>query len=243
MNAELRPFRDALAVLFFVSVGMMVNPGYRVAHRRQLLALSALISCGRRRRRPSHPDLCRAQCWCPDATAGGGAAMRMFHMRMAAGPWAQLDEQLGRCRMHAVGGAQGHRYAVERRVRAERCRESLPAGDVAHRAQRQCSKRGLLGCTVSTCPRKFAVDEQLGLDFDDLGTQRAERAAPPPADLTEEGVPGHLVRREYSEGRGVPVLVAVEQDATGKAWDLALAYAKGIGGLRAIVGGAASELT
>src|SRR6478752_2144402 len=45
--------------------------------------------------------------------------------------------------------------------------------------------------------------------------------------------PGHLVRREYTEGRGVPVLVAVEQDATGKAWDLALSYAKGIGGLRA----------
>jgi ketol-acid reductoisomerase len=45
--------------------------------------------------------------------------------------------------------------------------------------------------------------------------------------------PGHLVRREYAEGRGVPVLVAVENDASGKAWDLALAYAKGIGGLRA----------
>ncbi|HEX5087058.1 MAG TPA: ketol-acid reductoisomerase, partial [Nocardioides sp.] len=45
--------------------------------------------------------------------------------------------------------------------------------------------------------------------------------------------PGHLVRREYTEGRGVPVLVAVEKDATGKAWDLALSYAKGIGGLRA----------
>jgi ketol-acid reductoisomerase len=45
--------------------------------------------------------------------------------------------------------------------------------------------------------------------------------------------PGHLVRREYSEGRGVPVLVAVEKDATGKAWDLALSYAKAIGGLRA----------
>jgi ketol-acid reductoisomerase len=45
--------------------------------------------------------------------------------------------------------------------------------------------------------------------------------------------PGHLVRREYAEGRGVPVLVAVEQDGSGKAWDLALAYAKGIGGLRA----------
>ena len=45
--------------------------------------------------------------------------------------------------------------------------------------------------------------------------------------------PGHLVRREFSEGRGVPVLVAVEKDASGKAWDLALSYAKGIGGLRA----------
>jgi ketol-acid reductoisomerase len=45
--------------------------------------------------------------------------------------------------------------------------------------------------------------------------------------------PGHLVRREYVDGRGVPVLVAVEQDASGNAWPLALAYAKGIGGLRA----------
>jgi len=45
--------------------------------------------------------------------------------------------------------------------------------------------------------------------------------------------PGHLVRREYAEGRGVPVLVAVEQDATGNAWDVALSYAKAIGGLRA----------
>ncbi|HSK56667.1 MAG TPA: ketol-acid reductoisomerase [Jiangellales bacterium] len=45
--------------------------------------------------------------------------------------------------------------------------------------------------------------------------------------------PGHLVRREYTEGRGVPVLVAVEQDATGEAWPLALSYARAIGGLRA----------
>ena len=45
--------------------------------------------------------------------------------------------------------------------------------------------------------------------------------------------PGHLVRREYSEGRGVPVIVAVEKDESGKAWDLTLAYAKAIGGLRA----------
>ena len=45
--------------------------------------------------------------------------------------------------------------------------------------------------------------------------------------------PGHLVRREYVAGRGVPVLVAVEQDATGNAWALALSYARAIGGLRA----------
>ncbi len=45
--------------------------------------------------------------------------------------------------------------------------------------------------------------------------------------------PGHLVRREYSEGRGVPVIVAVEKDESGHAWDLALSYAKAIGGLRA----------
>ncbi|NCD19311.1 MAG: ketol-acid reductoisomerase [Actinobacteria bacterium] len=45
--------------------------------------------------------------------------------------------------------------------------------------------------------------------------------------------PGHTVRREYEAGRGVPVIVGVEQDASGQAWDLALSYAKAIGGLRA----------
>jgi ketol-acid reductoisomerase len=45
--------------------------------------------------------------------------------------------------------------------------------------------------------------------------------------------PGHLVRRQFVEGRGVPCLLAVHQDATGNARDLALAYAKGIGGTRA----------
>ncbi len=44
--------------------------------------------------------------------------------------------------------------------------------------------------------------------------------------------PGHLVRRQFQEGRGVPCLVAVEQDASGSAMNLALSYAKGIGGTR-----------
>ncbi len=45
--------------------------------------------------------------------------------------------------------------------------------------------------------------------------------------------PGHTVRSEYQEGKGVPCLVAVHQDATGNAMDIALAYAAGIGGARA----------
>lgn len=45
--------------------------------------------------------------------------------------------------------------------------------------------------------------------------------------------PGHLVRRTYEEGQGVPALFAVYQDATGQARDRAMAYAKGIGGTRA----------
>ena len=45
--------------------------------------------------------------------------------------------------------------------------------------------------------------------------------------------PGHTVRSEYQAGKGVPCLIAVEQDATGDAQDIGLAYALGIGGARA----------
>ena len=45
--------------------------------------------------------------------------------------------------------------------------------------------------------------------------------------------PGHLVRRQFEEGKGVPCLMAIEQDATGNARELVLAYASGIGGGRA----------
>ena len=45
--------------------------------------------------------------------------------------------------------------------------------------------------------------------------------------------PGHLVRRQYEAGQGTPVLVAVAQDASGKAWDLAKSYAAAIGGTKA----------
>lgn len=45
--------------------------------------------------------------------------------------------------------------------------------------------------------------------------------------------PGHTVRSEYQEGKGTPCLIAVEQDASGHAWDIAMAYGAGIGGARA----------
>jgi ketol-acid reductoisomerase len=63
-----------------------------------------------------------------------------------------------------------------------------------------------------------------------------ETVTPPPdvdvAMVAPKG-PGHLVRRQFVEGHGVPCLLAVHQDATGTARDVALAYAKGIGGTRA----------
>ena len=59
----------------------------------------------------------------------------------------------------------------------------------------------------------------------------------PPADVDVVMVapkgPGHLVRRTYEQGQGVPALFAVYQDATGQARDRAMAYAKGVGGTRA----------
>ena len=54
----------------------------------------------------------------------------------------------------------------------------------------------------------------------------------PPADVDVLMI-GHTVRSEYVEGKGVPCLIAVHQDATGKAQDIGLAYAAGIGGARA----------
>ena len=58
----------------------------------------------------------------------------------------------------------------------------------------------------------------------------------PPADvdvfLVAPNGPGHLVRRQFTEGAGVPGLFAIHQDATGQARDLALAYGKGIGSAR-----------
>jgi ketol-acid reductoisomerase len=65
-----------------------------------------------------------------------------------------------------------------------------------------------------------------------------EQIQPPPGidvGMVAPKGPGHLVRRQYEEGNGVPCLMAVHQDATGDAHDLVLAYAAGIGGGRAAI--------
>ena len=65
---------------------------------------------------------------------------------------------------------------------------------------------------------------------------RFEQIEPPPGvdvGMVAPKGPGHLVRREFVEGQGVPCLMAVHQDASGNARDLVLAYASGIGGGRA----------
>ncbi|MBA4083718.1 MULTISPECIES: ketol-acid reductoisomerase [Janibacter] len=51
--------------------------------------------------------------------------------------------------------------------------------------------------------------------------------------LVAPKAPGHTVRREFVDGRGIPDIIAVEQDASGRAWEIAKSYAKGIGGTRA----------
>ncbi|HEY1286531.1 MAG TPA: ketol-acid reductoisomerase [Solirubrobacterales bacterium] len=65
-----------------------------------------------------------------------------------------------------------------------------------------------------------------------------EQIQPPPGvdvGMVAPKGPGHLVRRQYEEGTGVPCLMAVHQDETGEAHDLVLAYAAGIGGGRAAI--------
>jgi ketol-acid reductoisomerase len=152
-------------------------------------------------------------------------------------------------------GSQGHAHALSLRDSGVDVRVGLPEGS---KSRPKAEAEGLRVVT----PAEACEESDLIMILTPDHTQRkvyAESVAPnlvegdalffghgfnirfgyitPPAGVDVCMVapkgPGHLVRREFSEGRGVPVLVAVEEDATGKAWDLALSYAKAIGGLRA----------
>ena len=152
-------------------------------------------------------------------------------------------------------GSQGHAHALSLRDSGVDVRVGLPEGS---KSRAKAAEQGLRVVTPAEASAEADVIMVLAPDTAQR-TIYAESIAPnltagkalffghglnirfgliePPADVDVAMVapkgPGHLVRRQFVDGKGVPVLVAVEQDATGGAFALALAYAKAIGGTRA----------
>src|SRR5919197_5021212 len=152
-------------------------------------------------------------------------------------------------------GGQGHAHALSLRDSGVDVRVGLPEGS---KSRAKAEEQGLRVVT----PAEAAAEADLIMVLAPDTAQRklyAEALAPsltggkalffghglniryglitPPSDVDVAMVapkgPGHLVRRQFVDGKGVPVLVAVEQDASGSAFPLALSYAAGIGGARA----------
>ncbi len=152
-------------------------------------------------------------------------------------------------------GSQGHAHALSLRDSGVDVRVGLPEGS---KSRPKAAEQGLAVATPAQACAEADVIMVLAPDTVQR-TLYAEAIAPnlsagkaiffghgfnirfglisPPTDVDVAMVapkgPGHLVRRQFVDGKGVPVLVAVEQDATGGALALALSYAKAIGGTRA----------
>src|SRR4051812_27064256 len=168
---------------------------------------------------------------------------------------ADLDVIRGR-KVAVLGyGSQGHAHALSLRDSGVDVRIGLPEGSKSRASAEAEGLRVLApreACAEADVVMVLAPDTaQRGLYAEAIEPTLKDGDAllfahgfnirfgyiPPPAGVDVAMVapkgPGHLVRRQYVEGRGVPCLVAVEQDATGNALALALSYAKGIGGTRA----------
>ncbi|MDQ1715969.1 MAG: ketol-acid reductoisomerase [Frankiaceae bacterium] len=152
-------------------------------------------------------------------------------------------------------GSQGHAHALNLRDSGVDVRIGLPEGSKSRAAATEAGLRVVTPSEAAaeadvimilapdTVQRKlYTNDIEANLkDGDALffghGLNIRFGLIKPPAGVDVAMVapkgPGHLVRRQFEEGRGVPCLVAVEQDATGNALALALSWAKGIGGTRA----------
>jgi ketol-acid reductoisomerase len=152
-------------------------------------------------------------------------------------------------------GSQGHAHALSLRDSGVNVRVGLPEGSRSRDSATSeglrvvtpgeaCEEADLIMVLVPDHLQRALYAEAIApslVDGDALffahGLNIRYQLITPPAGVDVCMVapkgPGHLVRRQYSEGRGVPVLVAVEQDATGNAWPLTLSYAKAIGGTRA----------
>jgi ketol-acid reductoisomerase len=168
---------------------------------------------------------------------------------------ASLDPIRGR-RVAVLGfGSQGHAHALSLHDSGCDVRVGLPEGSKSRAAAEAAGLRVLTpeeACAEADLVMVLAPDTaQRGLYASAIEPSLREGHAlffahgfnirfglitPPPgvdvAMVAPKG-PGHLVRRQFEEGRGVPCLVAVEQDASGSALALALSYAKAIGGTRA----------
>jgi ketol-acid reductoisomerase len=152
-------------------------------------------------------------------------------------------------------GSQGHAHALSLRDSGCEVRVGLPAGS---RSRARAEAAGLtvqepadacawadviMVLTPDTTQRRLYADAiapnlQSGdalLFAHGFNIHFGYITAPANVDvaMVAPKAPGHLVRRQFEEGHGTPVLVAVEQDATGKAWDLARSYACAIGGTKA----------
>jgi ketol-acid reductoisomerase len=152
-------------------------------------------------------------------------------------------------------GSQGHAHALSLRDSGVDVRVGLPEGSKSRvKAQEQGLTVGtpaevsawadvIMLLAPDTAQRHiYAADIEPNLTagkalFFGHGLNIRYGLITPPSDVDVAMVapkgPGHLVRRQFVDGKGVPVLVAVEQDASGDALALALSYAKGIGGTRA----------
>ncbi len=152
-------------------------------------------------------------------------------------------------------GSQGHAHALSLHDSGCDVRVGLPAGSKSR------AKAAEAGLTVGTPEQVCAWADLVMVLTPDTGQRHlyAEAIAPslkagdalffahgfnmhfgyitPPSDVDVAMVapkaPGHTVRWQYEAGQGTPVLVAVAQDASGKAWDLVKSYAKAIGGTKA----------
>src|SRR5436190_2371180 len=152
-------------------------------------------------------------------------------------------------------GSQGHAHALSLRDSGVDVRVGLPEGS---KSRAKAAEQGLRVVTPAEASAEADVIMVLAPDTAQR-TIYAEAVAPhltagkalffghglnirfgliePPADVDVAMVapkgPGHLVRRQFVDGKGVPCLVAVEQDPSGQGLALALSYAKAIGGTRA----------
>ena len=123
-------------------------------------------------------------------------------------------------------GSQGHAHALSLRDSGVDVRVGLLEGSASREKAENDGLRVLTPALVEGDALFFAhgLNIRYGLIDPPSGVDVC---------MVAPKAPGHLVRRQFAQGRGTPVLVCVERDATGNAWPLTLAYAKAIGGTRA----------